>query len=140
MKGRGYVNIVVFDPNEMSDFKRNSAIFMRHQLSALMELLLKGNSDMSLKNVKNLYVIGAAMFILGLASRMIESHASANAPVNLERIELLLQQILASCLKALTVNEGKAMPLNLLRASKSQEVDWLWDCRLRPKSRKIILW
>ena len=31
------------------------------------------------------------MFVLGLASRVIESHASCNAPVDLERMELLPQ-------------------------------------------------
>ena len=51
-----------------------------------MELLLKENSDLHLKNVNNLYVIDAAMFILGLASRIVESHASFNAPVDLDRI------------------------------------------------------
>jgi hypothetical protein len=56
-----------------------------------MELLLKENSDLHLKNVNNLYVIDAAMFILGLASRIIESHASFNAPVDLDRIVLLHQ-------------------------------------------------
>ena len=54
-----------------------------------MELSLKENSDLHLKNVNNLYVIDAAMFILGLASRIIESHASFNAPVDLGRIVLL---------------------------------------------------
>jgi hypothetical protein len=44
-----------------------------------------------LKNVNNLYLIDAAMFILGLASRIIESHASFNAPVDLDRIVLLHQ-------------------------------------------------
>jgi hypothetical protein len=56
-----------------------------------MELLLKENSDLHLKNVNNLYVIDAAMFILGLVSRIIESHSSFNAPVDLVRIVLLPQ-------------------------------------------------
>ena len=61
---------------------------MKHQLSMLMELLLKENSDLPLKNVNNFYVIDAAMFIFGLDLMVTESHASFNVPVDLERIEL----------------------------------------------------
>ena len=50
---------------------------------------MKENSDLHLKNVNNLYVIDAAMFVFGLALMVTESHASFNVPVDLERIELL---------------------------------------------------
>jgi hypothetical protein len=53
-----------------------------------MELLLKENSDLPLKNVNNFYVIDAGMFIFGLDLMVTESHASFNVPGDLERIEL----------------------------------------------------
>ncbi len=50
MKERGYANAVVFDPDEMSDFKKKICDLYETSVVTVDELLLKENSDLPLKN------------------------------------------------------------------------------------------